>query len=138
VHRSWLFILLSAPYGCGYSTELEPVPGDDSEAPFEMDTEHPLDTGPDFCDGVPVVTYANFGESFMTHHCQGCHASTTEDRHDAPESVTFDSVEEVWSWRDRVLFRAAGGSPDMPPMGGPEADDRTRLEWWLRCAEQGT
>lgn len=92
----------------------------------------------DACADTPVVTWNNFGASFVLHNCQGCHASTAADRHDAPESVTFDTVEEVWAQADRVLATAASAEPSMPPRGGVTDDDRQRLEWWLTCAEPGT
>lgn len=94
------------------------------------------DTGP--CADVPLVNYNNFGHSFVLHTCQGCHASTAADRYGAPEDSTFDTVEQVWAQRDRVLARAAAEPPTMPPAGGSSEDDRVRLRWWLECAEEGT
>ena len=94
------------------------------------------DTGP--CAEVPLVNYNNFGQGFILHTCQGCHASTAADRYGAPESSTFDTVEEVWAQRDRVLARAASEPATMPPAGGSSEDDRVRLRWWLECAEAGT
>jgi uncharacterized membrane protein len=96
------------------------------------------DTAAGACADVPVVTYANFGEGFVLHHCQGCHASSTPDRYGAPADVTFDTVDEVWAWRDRILERSASEPPTMPPAASTTADDRTRLRWWLECAEAGT
>ena len=90
------------------------------------------------CDEAPVVTWNNFGAGFVGHYCQGCHASTTADRYGAPESVTFDSVDEVWGWRDRVLARTAIDDPTMPPAGGTSETDRQKLRWWLECAPEGT
>jgi hypothetical protein len=94
------------------------------------------DTGP--CAEVPLVNYNNFGHSFVLHTCQGCHASTAADRYGAPADSTFDTVEQVWAQRDRVLARAAAEPPTMPPAGGSSEDDRVRLRWWLECAEEGT
>lgn len=91
-----------------------------------------------FCAAAPVVTYETFGSGFMTQNCQTCHASTSPDRNDAPEEVTFDTVEDCWTWSERILARAAGEAPTMPPMGGTTADDRYKLEVWLTCAEPGT
>mgnify|MGYP005743601673 CR=1 FL=1 len=104
--------------------------------PVEETGETAVDTG--FCAGVPLVNYYNFGEGFMTENCQGCHASTAADRYDAPEHVTFDTVEQVWGWSERILSRSAGDDASMPPAGGVSEDDRTKLEWWLLCAEEGT
>lgn len=96
----------------------------------------PLDTSS--CETLPVVNYANFGEGFITHYCQGCHASTAPDRYDAPEAITFDDAAQIWALSDRILARAAADPPTMPPAGGTSEDDRTKLIWWLTCAEPGT
>ena len=96
------------------------------------------DTGTDACVDIPTITYANFGEGFLLENCQGCHSSSTVNRHDAPEEVTFDSVEEAWNWSAVILAVAAADEPSMPPNGGITDDDRTRLEWWFSCAAPGT
>lgn len=101
-------------------------------------TEEEKDSNVATCNDTPIVTYDNFGRGFVTESCQGCHASTAPDRHGAPEAVTFDNVEEVWRWDERILARAASAEPDMPPQGGVVEDDRIRLQWWLLCAEPGT
>lgn len=98
----------------------------------------PVDSAAAFCDGVPVVAYTNFGEGFLRENCQGCHASTAPDRHDAPASVVFDTVEDAWALAARILARSTGESPTMPPQGGVSADDRVRLQWWLECGTPGT
>lgn len=124
-----------------------PAPGDDSGAPDTAETaetaetgetEETADTAVDPCEGVPVVTYESFGRGFLTENCNGCHAATAPDRHDAPENVTFDTVDEVWTWANVILSVATGDAPTMPPRGGASEDDRTRLQWWLECAEEGT
>ena len=106
----------------------------------ENDTSEPLmATGP--CAETPRVTYANFGRGFMIEYCQGCHASTTVDRHGAPGEgdpggpVYFDTIEQAWSQADRILARALDET--MPPGGGVTGDDLVRLEWWLTCGEEG-
>lgn len=99
------------------------------------------DSAPDSadpCADAPTVTYANFGRAFVTGSCQGCHASTAADRYDAPETVTFDTVDECWTWSARILARAAAADPTMPPQGGVTDDDRQLLTWWLTCSEEGT
>ena len=85
------------------------------------------------CDDVPVVTWDSFGRAFVTESCQGCHASTTDDREGAPEDVVFDTEGDVWRFADRVLARATGDAPTLPPLGGPSEDDRQKLRWWLEC-----
>ncbi|MCB9778971.1 MAG: hypothetical protein H6742_10440 [Alphaproteobacteria bacterium] len=86
-----------------------------------------------FCQDAPVVTWNSFGQGFTTEACQTCHASTTAERNGAPDSVTFDTLDDVRAHSDRILARATGDEPDMPPRGGVSDDDRARLEIWLRC-----
>lgn len=93
--------------------------------------ETAADTG--LCADAPVLMWANFGEGFMVENCQACHASTSLDRNDAPESVVFDTLDDVKAQVDRILARATGDDPTMPPQGGVDADDRLRLEIWLTC-----
>jgi len=88
---------------------------------------------PDWCAEAPVTTWNNFGQGFLVENCQPCHASTSVDRHDAPESVTFDTPDEVADHRARILVKATGDAPDMPPAGGVSEEDRARLEAWLLC-----
>ncbi len=95
------------------------------------------DTG-DACADAPVVTYETFGAGFLRQNCQACHASTTLDRAGAPAEVTFDTVDEAWTWKERILERAAVDPPTMPPMGGTTEDDRAKLTFWLTCADEGT
>ncbi len=89
------------------------------------------DTG--FCAEAPVVTWETFGEGFLRENCQACHASTTVERLGAPEDVTFDTEADALRWRARILERAAGEAPTMPPQGGTDDEDRWRLRVWLAC-----
>lgn len=89
--------------------------------------------GEDLCAEAPVVTWANFGEGFMLENCQSCHAESAVDRHDAPVGVAFDTPEDIARWAERILARAAGDAPTMPPGGGTVADDREMLRIWLEC-----
>ena len=132
--RTWMIIGML--WGCDDKGETT-SPADVPPGTTSPDTTDTADTA-DPCAGVPLVTYNSFGKGFMTENCQGCHASTTSDRYGAPESSTFDTVEEVWAQADRILIRAAGDDASMPPAGGVSEDDRTRLGWWLECAEEGT
>lgn len=105
------------------------------EAPVESS---PPDTGTSACAEVPALRWDSYGHGFLIENCDGCHASGTADRHGAPEDATFDTVEEAWAWSERILARATGESPTMPPMGGVSDDDRQLLAWWLGCATPGT
>ena len=96
------------------------------------------DTADPFCAEAPVVTWNNFGNGFLRESCQGCHASTTANRYGAPEAVTFDTVEQAWSWSARILARSGVEDPTMPPAGGVREEDRLLLVYWLTCATPGT
>lgn len=89
------------------------------------------DTG--LCADAPVIMWANFGQGFLTENCQSCHASTSADRHDAPEGVVFDTLDDAVAQADRILARATGEAADMPPQGGVSEEDRQKLEIWLTC-----
>ena len=89
------------------------------------------------CVDAQLVTYNNFGESFMTHSCQGCHASTAPNRYGAPEEVSFDDLDAVWRQAATILAVSTGPAPSMPPQGGVTGIQRTKLQWWLRCGEEG-
>jgi uncharacterized membrane protein len=117
------FVLMFA--GCSGAGD-----GDGGPGPADPTT---VEEGPAICADAPVVTWDNFGAGFLTQHCDACHLSTTLDRHDAPADVVFDTEEDVWAYADRILVRAAGDEPTMPPQGGVSVDDRYLLEVWLTC-----
>lgn len=122
---------------CGH----EDLPGDtagpDSAVAVDSaDGATPHDTG--ICADAGTVTWNSWGRGFLTEACQSCHASTATNRYGAPESVVFDTVDDAWTWADRILARSAGDDATMPPAGGVTDDDRTRLTWWLRCGEPGS
>ena len=85
------------------------------------------------CDTGPQQSWETFGQGFMRSQCQGCHASTAVDRFGAPENVVFDTEQDVATFAERILARAAGPDADMPPAGGPSKEDRVRLERWITC-----
>ena len=90
---------------------------------------------PTACDDGPVESWETFGRGFLVAYCQGCHASTAENRYDAPESVVFDTHDDALKHRDRILIRSTGANPTMPPAGGPGPLDLARLEIWIGCFE---
>lgn len=96
--------------------------------------------GEDPCQGVPELTWRNWGQGFVTENCQGCHASTVtgERRQGAPTDVVFDTPAEVWSWATSIVAIATGEGAAMPPQGGVSEIDRERLRWWLECGVEGT
>lgn len=131
---SSLLLLLLA---CGGEPDAEGDTAPSDSAPAsDSGTSGGTDTGP--CAGVPVLTWDTFGHGFLLENCDGCHAAEARERYDAPEEVVFDTVDQAWAWADRILVRAAGADPTMPPNGGVPEDDRQRLAWWLGCGEPGT
>lgn len=96
-------------------------------------TEDDTGSPPGACDDAPVVTWNNFGQGFLIENCQSCHASTSPNRHDAPEAVVFDTLADVKAQKDRIQARALGEDPTMPPEGGVSDDDRALLQIWLDC-----
>ena len=90
------------------------------------------------CADAPVVTWENFGAGFMVERCQTCHASTSPNRNDAPEEITFDTEEEVLALADRILDRVLDDADPMPPQGGVDDDELILVETWLTCASPGT
>ena len=136
----WVFLVL---VGCaGKSSDPPPLPEFDDatvtpDTAAQTDTADTAEPAPDFCDDAPLLTWNNFGQGFIREACQGCHATDVPDRYGAPEDVVFDTVEVTWAQADRVLARATGDFPSMPPLGGTHESDRVKLEYWLVCGEPG-
>lgn len=91
------------------------------------------DEAPD-CDSQ-ALTYQTTGAPFVNTWCRGCHASAlpADMRQGSPAQTNFDSLEQVRAASARILARATGEAPTMPPAGGPSAAERERLARWLRC-----
>ena len=77
-------------------------------------------------ESLPEMTWQSFGEGFVSTYCQGCHASGTFDRHGAPESVVFDSEDEVLARVEAVKRTTLGG--------GIPAEQRELLSAYLKCS----
>jgi hypothetical protein len=141
-------ILWACVVGCGGKSDGGPPPlpvfadtgaaGDSDDGTPDDSGEGGADSGEPFCADAPLVNWVNFGEGFILEACQGCHATETPNRYGAPEDVVFDTVALAWEEADRILARAGGDYPTMPPLGGSSADDRLKLRYWLECAIPGT
>lgn len=94
------------------------------------DSTTPTDTA---CTGGVPVTWEGDIEAIITAWCQPCHASDAPNRHDAPESVTFDSEAEVIERADRVYAVTNVEDPSMPPGLSMNEHDTTALHQWLVC-----
>ena len=116
-----LFVSLVLLAGCG-SDAVDRTPGDP-----------PVD--PEACETATYLRYDNFAAGFSASWCRGCHSSSVPDggRQDAPRDVNFDTEEDLAKWRDRILVRATGDRPTMPPAGGPSEEERQLLLEWIDC-----
>lgn len=88
------------------------------------------------CADAPVVTWENYGQAILTEHCQSCHASTTNDRYGAPDSVVFDTHEDTLALKARILVVTDPDNRTMPPAVALEEIDYERLRIWLTCWEE--
>lgn len=92
------------------------------------------------CPPTSQLTYANFGQTFMTTYCTRCHSSTLsgDDRMGATEFHDFDTQIGVQRVADHV-DQTAGSGPDatnetMPPNGArPTLTERQQLAEWIAC-----
>ncbi len=86
------------------------------------------------------LTYASFGQPFMTNYCTRCHSSTLSGaaRMGAPAFHDFDTQLGVQQVAEHV-DEAAGAGPAatneaMPPDGAkPTLDERQKLAEWIAC-----
>lgn len=78
------------------------------------------------------VTWANYGNRFFRTYCNACHGADSPDRHDAPESMVFDTRQDV---ADRVTLVRNSVLVDqtMPVGGGVYDDDLELLDVLLTC-----
>jgi mono/diheme cytochrome c family protein len=78
--------------------------------------------------------YENFGVSFLTENCQGCHSKSTLDREGAPSDVDFDDEESILSHLEVMITEIE--MEEMPPAGGLLEAERDAALEWLRCMEE--
>lgn len=80
------------------------------------------------------LTYESFGRTMLSAHCNHCHNAGEGQRHGAPESYRFDTLDDVRTHRDRIFIRAAAGNTTMPPgPDDPSSHEREQLAEWLAC-----
>lgn len=120
--RVAMFLLL---VGCGAEPETSAPPVAADSATL---AERP-------CPEDSIVSYESFGGPFLLDWCTGCHAAGLPDgsRQGAPLGVDFDDLEAARKHAARIWARAADGNATMPPVGGPDEEERTRLGEWLAC-----
>lgn len=96
--------------------------------PWEQLDERP-------CPPDNVLTWENFGASFVLANCTGCHGRGRPEgeRQRAPVAVTFDDPASIRPLAARIWLRAADDNASMPPVGAPDAEQRRRFGQWLAC-----
>jgi uncharacterized membrane protein len=123
--RSWpsALAIAVALAACGTDT-MTPGGGDDE----------PMPPPEDVCK-QSYLDYQNFGEPFVLNWCRGCHSSAVPAgmRQNAPIDVNFDTTADVAKHQARIVARATGPAPTMPPAGGPPDEERALLAEWLGC-----
>jgi hypothetical protein len=137
--RSWaerarslapLAAIVVAVFAC---TEAETEDGETEDGDDEKPTYASLDARP--CPEDSFISYEDFGGPFLITWCNGCHASGLPEgeRQDAPLGVDFDTIEQIRSQAARIWARSGDHNATMPPVGGPDEEDRARLGEWLAC-----
>lgn len=81
------------------------------------------------------LTYEGFADGFVRNNCRGCHGAALAGaaRHGAPESINFDTLDDVRQHARRMVARASGDAPTMPPAGGPSDEERALFHEWVMC-----
>jgi uncharacterized membrane protein len=76
------------------------------------------------------LSYANFGQAFVSKYCGGCHTGGS-----SRGGVSIDSQANVQKWKADVFKQAAGSNTSMPPSGStaPTQAERDQLAEWLAC-----
>lgn len=94
------------------------------------DTEDP-DGLPACPDGGTDLTYDNFGKAFFDTHCTSCHAEGSTNPGAA--NFPFETQAQIQAEVEDIYERAGGTNTNMPPDGGPTAEERQQLAEWLSC-----
>lgn len=141
--RAAALVALGLVAACGE----EPCPAGSYRADNGLCTLDPVDTGRaaavrySACDldtGLyedPVsvdatLTWAAFGQGFVTTYCTSCHAAGTANRRGAPDGVDFDSEADLIAWGERVRARVLDEGT-MPLGGGVLSEDLALLDRYL-------
>lgn len=83
-----------------------------------------------------TVTYATFGQTFLTTYCLGCHGGTVTGaaRQGAPTDAVFDTLAEVKAASRKLMTEVV--TKRTMPFGNamkPTDAERTEFGQWLSC-----
>jgi uncharacterized membrane protein len=86
-------------------------------------------------DACADYTWETVGAPVVLTWCTPCHSVDLPlpQRQGAPMGVNFDDADDVLTQAQRVRARATGDTPTMPPLSGPDADERNLLLAWIDC-----
>ncbi len=138
--EAWLGALLCTAAARGDGRAGEDPPGDEvSTGNGDTGGESEGSAGSEGTDGPEPafggLTFDTFADGFLRNWRRSCHSSTLQGqaRYGDPEGVDFNTHEDARLWRDRILERATGDDPSMPPAGGPSEEQRALLREWLQA-----
>ncbi|MAY80678.1 MAG: hypothetical protein CL930_07820 [Deltaproteobacteria bacterium] len=80
------------------------------------------------------VHWDGWANGFFSTYCRSCHSSTSEQRHDAPMGVDFDTQADIEMWLERIEVRVLD-EETMPLGGGIPEIDLERFATWMDCQE---
>jgi hypothetical protein len=85
------------------------------------------------------LSWQSTGRPVLLTWCVPCHSSSlpSELRQGAPLGVDFDTYTLALPWAERILVRATGEAPTMPPGGGTPEEDQQALADWISCGMPG-
>ena len=88
------------------------------------------------CGDAPLITWSTLEQDFVTNYCQSCYGSKTLNRFGALTVITFDTLDQVKPYQDRLLDLVVGSEATMSPVGGINQLDLKRLIVWVTYASE--
>lgn len=129
--RAAVLVLAAAAAACGSDDESTDL-GEGGAPPVDTEYET-FDERP--CPDDSYLSFESFGGPFLITWCNGCHAVglPEAERQGAPLGVDFDDIGLIRAQAERIWARSGDHNLTMPPVAGPEDDERAMLGEWLAC-----
>lgn len=126
---AWVVLVL---LGCGEAPS-DATPQDSDTVDSDSDPVFDTDALDD--EVCALHTWQTVGQPFLSTWCGPCHGPdlTPAQRQEAPPELILATEDDAYRWADRIRARALRGTPDMPPVGGPSADEIARMATYLDC-----